>query len=109
MSKGLTLTSFLCVLVLCLAAGAADTGQKLLGDESDGGRALPIHRIELLAAPADESKDPQTVDPNIDPKAEVLLPFSTRHTCGRCHSYEIIRKGWHFNSIDPNADAGRPG
>ena len=109
LSKRLTLTGFLCVLVSCLAAGATDTGQKLLGDESDGSRALPIHRIELLAAPADESKDPQTVDPNIDPQAEVLLPFSTRHTCGRCHSYEIIQKGWHFNSIDPNADAGRPG
>jgi len=97
------------VLVLCLAADAAGTVQKLLGDESDGSRALPIHRIELLAAPADESKDPLTVDPNVDPQAEVLLPFSTRHTCGKCHSYDIIAKGWHFNSIDPNAGAGRPG
>ncbi len=105
----LIFTGVLCVLLLCLAAGAADTEQRLLGDESDGSRAHPIHRIELLAAPSDESKDPLTVDPNVDPQAEVLLPFSTRHTCGRCHSYQIIRKGWHFNSVDPNVDPGRPG
>jgi len=97
------------VQVWGLAAGAVVTEQKLLGDESDGSRAQPLHRIELLAAAADENKDPLKIDPNIDPKTEVLLPFSTRHTCGRCHSYEIIKKGWHFNSVDPNAGAGRPG
>lgn len=109
MGKRLILAGVLSALLLCLAANAADTEQKLLGDESDGSRAHPIHRIELLASPSEETKDPQTVDPNIDPKAEVLLPFSTRHTCGRCHSYEIIKRGWHFNSIDPNVAPGRPG
>jgi len=97
------------VLALCLPAAAAETGQKLLGDESDGSRALPIHRIELLAEPSEDGAEPIKIDPNIDTAEEVLLPFSTRLTCGECHSYGIINKGWHFNSVDPNAEAGRPG
>jgi hypothetical protein len=109
LTKGRVSAGFLCVLALCLAAGAARTERKLLGDESDGSRAQPLHRIELLAAPGDESKGPLTVDPNIDPKAEVLQPFSTRYTCGMCHSYAIIKRGWHFNYVDPNVDPGRPG
>ncbi|MHC4750771.1 MAG: hypothetical protein ACYTFW_12950, partial [Planctomycetota bacterium] len=48
MSKGLIFTGFLCLLVLCLSAAAADSGQKLLGDESDGSRAHPTHLIPLF-------------------------------------------------------------
>ena len=99
----------LCLLALCLPATAAETEQKLLGDESDGSRAHPIHRLELLAEPGEEGAEPVKIDPNIDTAEEVLLPFSTRHTCGECHSYGIIKKGWHFNSVDPNAESGRPG
>ena len=109
MKKGLIFKSFLCLLVFCLAAGAAETEQKLLGDESDGGRAHPIHRLTLLAEPAEQKAGPVEIDPNINTAEEVLLPFSTRRTCGKCHSYGIIKKGWHFNSADPNAESGRPG
>jgi hypothetical protein len=109
LKKGLIFTGSLCLLALCLAAGAAETEQRLLGDESDGSRAHPIHRIELLAAPSEQDGEPALIDPNIDPESEVLLPFSTRQTCGRCHSYDIIKQGWHFNGVDPNADAGPPG
>ena len=107
--KGLILKSFLCLLVLCLSAGAAETEQKLLGDESDGGRAHPIHRLRLFAEPGEQDAAPIEIDPNIDTSEEVLLPFSTRQTCGICHNYGIIKKGWHFNSVDPNAESGRPG
>jgi len=107
--KGLILKSFLCLLALCLSATAAETEQKLLGDESDGGRAHPIHRLGLLAEPGEEGDEPIEIDPDIDTDEEVLLPFSTRQTCGVCHSYGIINKGWHFNSVDPNAESGRPG
>jgi hypothetical protein len=93
----------------CLVAGAAETEQKLLGDESDGSRAQPIHRIELLAEPSEPDKEAITVDPNVNPAEEVILPFSTKRTCGVCHSYGIISGGWHFNAIDPNVDPGRPG
>jgi hypothetical protein len=107
--RGLILTGLLCLLVLCLSAAAAETEQRLLGDESDGGRAHPIHRIPLFAEPDEEDAEAIRVDPDIDPAEEVVLPFSTRRTCGQCHSYGIIKKGWHFNSVDPNVDPGRPG
>jgi hypothetical protein len=111
--KGLILTGFLCLLVLCLsaltvcfenkAAGAEAPG-KLLGDESDGSRAHPTHLIPLVAGNEDGELGGE-IYPDDDP----LLPFSQRWTCGLCHSYGLISKGWHFNAIDPNISPGRPG
>ena len=110
LKRGWTFRGALCVLTLCLVAGAAENEPgKLLGDESDGSRAHPIHRIELLAEPSEPDDEAIKVDPNIDPEEEVLLPFSTRLTCGECHTYGIIAGGWHFNAVDPNAEDGRPG
>jgi hypothetical protein len=76
----------------------------LLGDKSDGSRAHPVHRIPLFAENDAGGKGPQ-----VDANAPVVLPFSTKWTCGECHSYDIIRKGWHFNATDPCVPAGRPG
>jgi hypothetical protein len=97
------------LLVLCLSAATvcfaneaaeADTVQKLLGDESDGSLAHPVHLIPLLTEEGDE------IAPDDDP----LLPFSMQQTCGgECHSYEIISTGWHFNAADPNVAPGRLG
>jgi hypothetical protein len=109
LEKGLILKGFLCLLALCFSVSAAETKQKLLGDESDGSRAHPIHRIEVFAEPSEQGKEAIQIDPNINPEEEVLLPFSTRRTCGVCHNYQIVKGGWHFNSIDPNVDPGRPG
>lgn len=46
-------------------------------------------------------------------------PFSTRITCGRCHQYGTVSRGWHFNGYQSEAfndegelvkiDWGRPG
>ena len=36
-------------------------------------------------------------------------PYSSWRTCGRCHDYETISHGWHFNAFDPDAVAGRRG
>jgi len=113
LKKGLILTGFLCLLVLCLSAPTvclaneavgADTDQKLLGDESDGSRAPSIHLIPLFFENEDGEKGGK-ISPDDDP----LLPFSTRWTCGDCHSYGIIGKGLHFNAADPNVAPGRPG
>ena len=93
------LTAFLCLLVSCCSAAAADTGQKLLGDESDGSMAHPIHQIPLLAEEGDE------IGPDDDP----VLPFSTKQTCGACHTYDVIATGWHFSAADANVPPGRPG
>lgn len=96
MKKGLIVTAVL--LWLILVASAADTGQKLLGDVSDGSRAIPVHIIPLLNEEGEK----------ISPQDSPLLPFSTRRTCGTCHSYNVIAKGWHFNAPDPNVSPGRP-
>jgi len=113
LKKGLISTSFLCLLVLCLSAltvclaneaAGAVTDQRLLGDESDGSRAASIHLIPLFFENEDGEKGGK-ISPDDDP----LLPFSTRWTCGDCHSYGIISKGWHFNANDPNVVPGRSG
>ncbi len=113
MRKGLISTGFLCLLVLCLSvptvcfaneAVEAETDQKLLGDESDGSRAPSIHLIPLFYENEDGEKGGKITSDD-DP----LLPFSTRWTCGDCHSYGIIAKGLHFNAADPNVAPGRPG
>lgn len=40
---------------------------------------------------------------------ESTKPYSSTKTCGRCHDYETISHGWHFNAFQPNAMAGRQG
>ncbi len=88
---------------VCAAEVQQTTGQ-LLGDKSDGSRARPVHRIPLYSETDQGGKGPQ-----VDPNAAVVLPFSTKWTCGECHSYDIIEEGWHFNATDANVPAGRPG
>lgn len=70
-----------------------------LGDVSDGSRSVPVHLIRLY--------DEQNL--LVRPQEELLMPFSTRQTCGPCHNYEKISKGWHFNYGDTSIAAGRPG
>ncbi|MHC4648354.1 MAG: hypothetical protein ACYTBJ_23085, partial [Planctomycetota bacterium] len=84
--------------ILCLLALAAGSAGKL-GDESDGSRARPVHLIRLF----DESKAA------IGAVDEQPQPFSTRQTCSKCHTYEAISAGWHFNYIDSNIPGGRAG
>jgi len=43
----------------------------------------------------------------IEPSSTVW--FSTRQTCGECHSYDVISSGWHFNAYDSNSPPGRNG
>lgn len=91
MRKLLIVTGVLCLLILaepCEVKGA----KKMLGDESDGSRAHPVHIIPLV------TEEGEAIAADDDP----LLPFSTKATCGMCHSYETISKGWHFNSTDPD-------
>ena len=41
--------------------------------------------------------------------ADSTKPYSSVKTCGRCHDYETISHGWHFNAFDPEAKSGREG
>ena len=58
-----------------------------------------VHWIELR----DANNDP------VDPKAEFPKPYSPEKTCGRCHEFDTISHGWHFNAVDPVTEHGRPG
>ena len=58
-----------------------------------------VHWIELYDA----------TNSKIDPDAENPPPYSPEKTCGRCHDYDTISHGWHFNAVDPSAEHGRPG
>jgi hypothetical protein len=106
LKKGFIYTTILfCVtlavlLCFCEAAGAAaDANSNFPGDRSDGSRAIPVHLIPLV----DEEGG------KITPAVEPLLPFSTRQSCGVCHDYEKISRGWHFNAAEPNIAPGRQG
>ncbi len=110
MNQGLI--AALSLLLALIRTVNADNSGILLGDKSDGSRAQPNHLIELFP----ESIDPNSyqsvkgdkIKPGIDESSKVLLPFSTKRTCGECHSYNIIKNGWHFNAADPNLLPGRP-
>ncbi len=90
-------------LVIVLATGIA-VGAKPDGDTPDGSRSNFVHLIPLLSEPI-PGKEPDQIHPDADP----VLPFSTKATCGACHSYDKISAGWHFNAIDPNVNPGRKG
>ncbi len=36
------------------------------------------------------------------------LPYSPQNTCGRCHDYEAISHGWHFDAFAAESKQGRP-
>ena len=72
----------------------------LLGDQSDGSRARPVHRIPLRDT---EGEVIRTTD-------RPLLPFSASHTCGAdCHDVATIGRGWHFNTAAVGPAGGRRG
>lgn len=73
--------------------------EKKLGDERDGSRSIPIHEIKLL----DELN--RIILPDDNPQ----LPFSTKYTCGDCHSYEVIKNGYHFNMPADKSSFDRKG
>ena len=107
MRRELILTFVLLLTVfLAPAVGeeAAEGPGKLLGDESDGSRAHPTHVLPLFPENEDGDKGEQ-----ITPDADLVLPFSTKYTCGQCHTYDAIKQGWHFNAVDSNAVPGRLG
>lgn len=78
----------------------AQDAPPLLGDESDGSRAVPVHLIPLLDEGGIE----------IAPDDQPVVPFSTHQTCAlKCHDYSKITGGWHFNALDAKVAPGRPG
>ncbi|QDV23136.1 cytochrome c3 family protein [Aureliella helgolandensis] len=58
-----------------------------------------VHWIELFDAS----------NTKIDPASENPPPYSPEKTCGRCHEFDTIAHGWHFNAVNEAADPGRGG
>ncbi len=87
------------LLSLFLALSIFAQEEPMLGDESDGSRAIPVHVLKLY----DEHEGV------IRPDDQPLLPYSTRYTCGECHNYDKITEGWHFNAGLDSIAEGRRG
>lgn len=81
--------------------------------------------LVLLVAPPSEAADSQFARSDSDARyfhqidlydadnrkitADSDRPYSSSKTCGRCHDYDTIAHGWHFNAFDPESRDGRPG
>ncbi len=97
------LSIYIILGLISVSVAIAQNDANLLGDVSDGSLAVPGHLIPLLMPLPDEQVE------KITPDSSPVLPFSTAKTCGTCHSYNKINKGWHFNAVDPNVPQGRNG
>ena len=71
-------------------------------------RSQYVHRIHLLDSTGQQ----------IDPRKTDAPPYSPKMTCGKCHAYESISHGYHFNALmrplkntadNKASHAGRPG
>ncbi|MCP4644578.1 MAG: cytochrome c3 family protein [bacterium] len=94
MSKGAAFTAIL--VFTAVGAFGAPVDFETINTHEDGSRTLPVHLIPLYDEYGEE------IGPNdVEPR-----PFSPRITCGKCHDYETIGSGWHFNS---HVDGGKPG
>ena len=88
-----------CILLGSAALAAAATNELPLPQHWDGSQVVPVHRIVLF----DENGE------DIAPEYARSMPFSAKKTCGACHDYAAISRGFHFNYMSSNAVAGRAG
>jgi hypothetical protein len=82
--------------VLAAPLRAADEEEGLLRSDS---QAPYVHRIALY------DHDGGVISPEDEP----ALPYSPRMTCGKCHDYGTISRGWHFNAPLRGVEPGRRG
>ena len=85
--------------LLCLCFLFLTTVQSEVELLKTDSRSRFIHRITLY----DEDGTA------IDPSDEQAPPYSPARTCGKCHPYGQIHRGWHFNAADKGVEHGRPG
>ncbi len=84
----------------CLANLALAKPEKQVAP--DPGRTTPVHNIQNTDLLNTDGKQ-------VDPSAKNAKPISLKASCGKCHDYEIIERGWHFNTGDANVPPGRCG
>ncbi len=84
-------------VLLPAAAWCAAAGAWAADSPKTNSRAPFVHRINLY------DEEGEVISPDEAP----MPPYSPKATCGKCHPYDTIRRGWHFR---PDAKtAGRPG
>ena len=81
-------------VVTAHGAGWGAEGSRFAHSDSN---ARYLHHIDLYDA------NSRKITP------ESNQPYSSLKTCGRCHDYETISHGWHFNAFLPDTADGRPG
>ncbi len=100
-SKKYMMKIFNLIIVVFFVGTALASSEEgvMVGEGNDANRSSPVHLFNL--------KDEAGLVIRAD--SEKQQPFSTKKTCGECHNYDEISKGWHFNAHDTEVDAGRPG
>jgi hypothetical protein len=58
---------------------------------------------------AGSSPRPSVVGDDGKPQEPKANPYSPAQTCGKCHDYDAISEGWHFNADSAAVPPGRPG
>ena len=94
------------VLALMLAFAPVATAGENLKTES---RMPFLHHIPLRDAEGRMISVPPLFDAQGKPQEAAANPYSPAQTCGKCHEYDIIGRGWHFNSAKEDIKPGRPG
>ncbi len=90
-------SALLLASLICLPSSTANAQSRYATSDS---LTDYVHWIDLY----DENN--QRITPDENPR-----PYSPEKTCGRCHDFNAISHGWHFNAALPTAssDSGRAG
>jgi hypothetical protein len=68
-----------------------------------------LHNIPLHDAQGRVISPPSILSEDGKPQESKANPYSTAMTCGKCHDYDSISQGWHFNADAGTVKPGRPG
>ena len=90
-------TKLVVVALLSVTAGVMAQRLKAADRYHSDSNARYLHYIDLYDV------DNRKITP------DSTRPFSSRNTCGRCHDYETIAHGWHFNAFSSGSVDGREG
>jgi hypothetical protein len=96
---------FVAAIVVCAASLPLDAAENL----KTSSRMPHHHVIPIRDADGNIIAPPPAFDEQGKPQEARGNAYSTAQTCGRCHEYEVIRNGWHFNAGKGNVPSGRPG
>ncbi len=77
-------------------------------DVHTGSRTPFLHNIPLHDSLGKVISIPPVVGEDGKSQEPKAPPYSPAQTCGKCHDYDTISEGWHFNA-DNGGKPGRPG